>query len=286
MGEATRRKVLGLGPRAQKPEDLKVVIKTEDDGTFMIEILNLNGAPSSAYYYSTDSGKLEEIYKAPMEWIGRINISPSFPHRVWATTANLLQSWNIPTEPKELKRFIKARGKGKSWYRIKFGDKGTGSIYLPNLLYMAERVQEYPDKDRGYVSSVVVAPHRQRQGFGLQLHKLAASFLKTLGYTTMVSDTVGMNTDGEIAVWKALKKEALVTPFKLSFSMSKFLRKANIIDDKMFKLMQKMGMHINGSAMTLEAISKKRFQQFELNLADKRIPILPKPSVQQSKKAA
>jgi hypothetical protein len=259
-----------------KPEDIRPLIVTAQDGTIQIEIVNLSGQSSDTYRYSSRSGKLEKNGTCPVEWIGGINISPNFTHRAWATMANLFESFKIPIEPKELKQFIKARGKEKSFYRVKVGNK-VGSIYLPNLLVLAEGVYASTEKDEGFISNVMVAPHRQGQGFGLLLHRLAASYLKGLGYKKMTSDVVGMNTDGEVAVWRALKKELRVTPFKENFSMTRLLRRLNVIDGVMFDVIQKKwGTHVNGVLMIDKEISKKKFQQFELDLTDKRIPILEK----------
>jgi ribosomal protein S18 acetylase RimI-like enzyme len=288
MGQAKIRKKNGTYPSpaqiaqmdaATLQDDIRPLITTADDGTIQITLVNLNGRPSNSYWYSSRSGKLEKKENVPMEWIGGINVSPNLQHRMWATMKNFFEELNIPTEPKKLEQFIAARGENKLWYRVKFNDDKVGSVYLPRLLDVAKGVQEYSENNEGYISNVVVAPHRQRQGFGLLLHSLAASYLKGLGYTKMTSDIVGMNTDAEIAVWKALKKQVRVTPFRESFSIMRILRKANVIDDVMFKVVQKMmGTHVNGVLMTQGEISKKKFQQFEMDLTDERIPKLVEPS--------
>jgi GNAT superfamily N-acetyltransferase len=262
--------------RASKLDDFRVLNIPDKDGTIMITIVNMNGRPSSSYWYSSASGKLEKGDNLPVEWVGTITVSPNYQHRLWATAKNIFKSFGIPVEAKELEQFITARG-DRLWYRVKFKDGKVGSVYLPRLLAFAKSTQKYSEKEEAIVSSVVVAPHRRRHGFGSILHKLMALHLKGLGYTRMVSDIVGMNTDAEIAIWRALQTEASVTPFKEKFSLMGTLHKLNIVNDVMVKAVHKhTGTHVNGVLMTQGKISKKKFRQFELDLTDKRIFMLEK----------
>src|SRR5258706_10086545 len=113
MGQAKIRKKNGTAQidAAKLQDDIRPLITTADDGTIQIALVNLNGRPSSIYRYSSRSGKLEKEEKAPMEWIGSINVSPSLEHRAWATMKSFFKDLTIPTEPKELEQFIAARGK-------------------------------------------------------------------------------------------------------------------------------------------------------------------------------
>ena len=90
----------------------------------------------------------------------------------------------------------------------------------------------------------------------------------------MVSDIVGLNTTGEIAVWKSLQKQLPVTPFKGSFSLVQFLQRLNIIDKTMAAILQKERMHVDGEVLSIKQIARRKFQQFELDLTDERIPVL------------
>jgi hypothetical protein len=276
--------------KKSKPDDIRTLIGTDDDGTIQITLVNLNGRPSSIYRYSTKTGKLEKNGRYPVEWIGQIAISPNLRHRAWVPIANIFQGWGIPTELKQLEQFIKTRGKDRLWYTIqlhvKNGDKKRGSIFLPNLLHLAKATFSTVSKGTAIISNVMVAPHRQGQGFGTMLHLLAASHLKSLGYTKMLSDIVGMNTDAEIAIWKSLQKQLRVTPFKESYSTTRLLRDSKVIDNRMFRIMQKhTGGYFSGVMMAQEQISRKKFQQFELDLTDERIPLFMMEQPQKKKAA-
>jgi hypothetical protein len=143
MGQAKNRKKNGTGEQTAQTEEKRIQKTTEPDirpvittqnGTIIVTLANVNSGPSDTYRYSTITGKLEkndEVF--PVEWIGSLNISPNMMHRAWIPMKNIFQGWNIPTEPKELKRFIRKRGEEKAVYRVKFGSTGkVGSIYLPN----------------------------------------------------------------------------------------------------------------------------------------------------------
>jgi len=279
MGAARQRKLAGLQPRPQLPSDINPMV-FEVDGTTVIMLIDFNGKkPSPQYHYGTLTGKVTKTAHACTlgEWIGEIHVSPNINQRMWIAAKNLFNSFEIPTEPKALKQFINTRGEKGPWYRIGSPEEGIqGSIYLPNVLAVTKAIDKKSSKDTAIVASAVVAPKHVGKGFGTMLHVLAAGYFKQRGFKFLSSDIVGFNTDSEVAVWNRLAKIFSVESHNESgFSTPRALEGLSVIDDKMAKfLSSRMSMYINGKAMTLEEISNTKFPQFEMDLTDKRVPIL------------
>jgi len=258
-------------------------IMLESDSEVVIKLIDFNGKkPSPEYHYGTRTGTVtKKEHKCPVgEWIGEIRVSRSMAQRMWVAATNLFNDFQIPTEPEVLEKFIEARGEKGPWFRIQFanedGVQGAGAVYLPNVLGMAQHVNDKDPEGRAVIATAVVAPKHVGKGFGKALHVLAAAHFKTLGYKTLVSDIVGFNTDSEIAVWKSLQKDFKVESYNMNgFSTTRVLRDLNIIDDGMFDLLNtRVALVINGKAMTLKEISDTEFPQFEMDLTDERVPLL------------
>ncbi len=287
MGAANVKKLNGTYPKSTeaavvevKEPAIRPMILDLNGGVVMIMLVDTNGKPSPTYRYSSISGKVEQNdYNCPVgEWVGAINVSTSMHHRMWVAASNLFKDFEIPVEKEPLKKFIKARGEKGPWYRISNGDtkEMLGAVYLPYVLKMVEFLEREPDKEEAVIGNATVAPKYVGQGFGKVLHLLAAGHFKKLGYKTLVSDIVGLNTEPEIAVWRSLKKEFLVEEYtEKGFSTVSVLESMNIIDDKLAAFLNTRNcMHVGGKRMTLGEISETEFTQFEMDLTSDQIPML------------
>jgi hypothetical protein len=290
MGQAKRQRLAALPPKTQpNPNDGVVAypMVLNEDGSTSIMLINLDGPPSNIFRYSSRTGKLEEADECPVEWLGSITVSPNFAHRLWFPIKSFCADVSIPTGIPELEKFIQNRGDKGPWYRMKVSKTGQlGVIHLPSILSMAMSMTEvFTEKENAIVSHVAVAPHCQRRGIGRFLHVLMARYLKGLGYKTLSSDIVGLNTKGEVAVWESLQKEVNVESLNMgTSSWPRVLHKMNVINNVMYRnLLKHHAMNLDGELIRLGAIEKTDFPQFEMDLTDERIQIwTPPPMPQES----
>jgi hypothetical protein len=152
----------------------------------------------------------------------------------------------------------------------------VGSVYLPHVLNLFGLLEEQKaNKEQAIISSAVVAPKHLGKGYGKMLHYLAAAHFKKLGYKTLTSDIIGLNTESELRVWKSLQKEFPVEGYKEPFSIVRALRGMDIIDDEMAAFLNThQGMVVGGKTMSLGEIGETEFQQYEMDLTDERVPLL------------
>ena len=125
----------GLSAQAAKDQRIAPMV-FEVDGETVIALVDFNSKkPSPRYHYGTKTGTVTREPDWPAgEWVGEIHVSSSVGQRMWSAVRNLLNDFEIPTEPDELEKFTNARGDKGPCYLIGDANGGIkGSIYLPNV---------------------------------------------------------------------------------------------------------------------------------------------------------
>ena len=124
------------------------------------------------------------------------------------------------------------------------------------------------------ISNVTIAPHHQKKGYGTLLHFFLAQYLRDEGFKKLTSDIVGMNTGGELAIWKKLQAGWSIEKQEpmSHLCVPRMLHTMEIIDDQMYKALNKgFSSHFGDGVYTLGKIEKTDFPQYEWDLSD---PIL------------
>jgi len=254
---------------------IKGVVKKDHNGA-SITLARESRRKTYSYTYHSASGKAErDAEKFPGDWIGYIQASLTNFCRIRSmVVAFVCKPFNLPTTAADLQKFIESRPQEKNgWFTIGNGNKYLGGVYLPRLLAFFEGADESMSKppDEAVISNVTVAPRHQKKGYGTLLHLCLAQFLRDEGYKTLTSDTVGMNTAGELAVWKRLKGKfpAITKQEPMShICVPRLMQSIQVIDEEMYKTINEGGYsHFGGRVLTAGQLEKIDFPQYEWDLS-------------------
>jgi len=261
--------------------NLDVVTKKDRESISLAFVYPRRGRTHS-YTYHSASGKLERDKETwTGDWVGSIQASRSFEYRIRATANKILEPFGVPTKTAELETFLAGRPpEKKDWYIVQFPEE-VGGICLPLLLSYSEltdkSLEESPNK--AVISGVSVAPRHQKKGFGTLMHLVLARHLRDEGYKTLLSDMVGMNTEGELAIWARLERMgACVEKCKpmAHFCIPRFLYLSKIISEGMYKILNKVTTtHLSGKLRTAGEVEKIDFPQYEWDLSEPILAVLP-----------
>jgi GNAT superfamily N-acetyltransferase len=303
MGEAKRRKDLGLPPREKTALSGSIGVVDEDEiGMFRVvheegeihgftkksndsisvTLVRPTGGKSHSYTYHSVTGKADQNDgEFDGDWLGYINVLRSPLSRIRSTVESVVCKENrLPTGTAELQTFVDSRMKeGKPWWnvRMKFGPEETtekGSVCLPRLLAFFQQADQSLKEPPGVaiISNTAVAPHHQKQGYGTLLHIFLAQHLRDEGFQSLISDYVGMNTAGELAVWNRLQGLGMdiqkMEPMS-HLCVPRFLHSIEVIDTGMYKILNTyLSTHFGERECTVGELGKIDFPQYEWDLTN------------------
>jgi len=233
-----------------------------------------------SYTYRSVTGAVERNEACfDGDWLGSISVCSSALYRIRLTVENFIcKQFQLPTTVADLEKFIAGRpdAEKKCWYTVgmtnpKTNKTKTGGICLPYLMSFLELSEKsLEERKEAVISNVTVAPHHQKKGVGTMLHLFLAQHLRDEGFEKLVSDLVGMNTSGELAIWKRLQAQghdiAKLEPMSHS-CVPRLLHSIKILDDVMYKEVNRQGSHFGDGVCTFKKMEKIDFPQYEWDLA-------------------
>jgi hypothetical protein len=259
---------------AQTDDGIIRGVTKKDQDSISITLVRPTEGTSSSYSYHTRSGAVEcNNDEFSGDWIGAISASRTLACRVRHMVNSVCDDFKLPNTTADLQAFIDGRPQERrDWYTVQFPNKKQGSVCLPYLLVFFKDSDESLEEgsDTAVVSNATIAPHYQKKGYGTLLHLCLAQHLRDEGFKMLVSDLVGMNTTGELAVWEKLQKQG--REIKKMEPMShicipRMLHAMRIIDDQMYKQLNKQGTHFGGRIHSLAKVEKTDFPQYLWDLS-------------------